>query len=215
MAVSVQKISVKHAMSFYPATACTGRSRNTDSSSVRSIYFRSHQKVGLAVVFHQGENQEYDGLVCCRSATYPTGIVPVTDNEEVLVCFSRFVVRCVMHISNLNEAVQCEWHKACRSLGRREEAYRDRLVFDLPDLMVAFNRQATSLPDVIAKVLLVCRDKNVKIWQARSQCPTSIVSPTDILQIQQCVRWAIHQELSLPFLEVGHSNHCLWPDIES
>lgn len=116
---------------------------------------------GLVVLFYRGEVLDCDGLACYRSATCPTGVVRVTDNEEVLDRFSRFVAGFVMQDLDTDKAVRFEWRKACRALGRREEAHPGQLLFDSPNLMVAFNRQATSLPELISKVPLVLEDKNV------------------------------------------------------
>ncbi|KAM0716828.1 hypothetical protein Q7P37_007631 [Cladosporium fusiforme] len=170
---------------------------------------------GLVVLFHRGEVLDCEGLACYRSATCPTGVVRVTDNDDVLDRFSRFVAGFVMQDLDSDKAVRFEWRKACRSLGCREEAHPGQLLFDSPNLMVAFNRQATSLPELISKVPLVLKDKNVKSWQARSHRPTSIVRPTDTRQVQQCIRWAIDHELSLTILGGGHSGHCLWPNVVS
>ncbi|KAM0724037.1 hypothetical protein Q7P37_000216 [Cladosporium fusiforme] len=148
---------------------------------------------GLVVLFHRGEVLDCEGLACYRSATCPTGVVRVTDNDDVLDRFSRFVAGFVMQDLDSDKAVRFEWRKACRSLGCREEAHPGQLLFDSPNLMVAFNRQATSLPELISKVPLVLKDKNVKSWQARSHRP---------------LRY-------LTILGGGHSGHCLWPNVVS
>ncbi|KAM0714492.1 hypothetical protein Q7P37_009786 [Cladosporium fusiforme] len=92
-------------------------------------------------------------------ATCPTGVVRVTDNDDVLDRFSRFVAGFVMQDLDSDKAVRFEWRKACRSL-----------------VVVKKPTQATSLPELISKVPLVLEDKNVKSWQARSHRPTSIIT---------------------------------------
>jgi hypothetical protein len=99
------------------------------------------QEDGLVVAFHRGETLDCNGLACYRTATFPTGVIRVADNDEVLDCFSRFIAGHVMKDPELDKAVRLEWRKACRSLGHHEEAHPDQLLFDSPDMMVAFNRQ--------------------------------------------------------------------------
>lgn len=175
-----------------------------------------HSRVdGLVVVFHRGEALDCNGLACYRTATFPTGVIHVADNDEVLDCFSRFIAGHVMKDPELDKAVRLEWRKACRSLGHHEEAHPDQLLFDSPDMMVAFNRQATSLPELISKVPLMRGDKNIKNWEARSCHPASIMRPTDTQQVQQCVQWALDHGLNLTVLGGGHSGHCLWSNVIS
>jgi adenine phosphoribosyltransferase len=170
---------------------------------------------GLVVVFHRGEILDCNGLACYRMATFPTGVVRVADNDEVLDSFSHFIAGHVMKDPELDKAVSLEWRKACRSLGRREEAHPDQLLFDSPDMMVVFNRQATSLPDLMSKVPLMRGDKNIKNWEARSRHPASIMRPKDTRQVQQCVQWALDHGLNLTVLGGGHSGHCLWSNVIS
>jgi hypothetical protein len=167
------------------------------------------------VAFHRGKTLGFNGLACYRTATFPTGIIRVTDDDEVLDCFSRFIAGHVMKDPELDKAVRLEWRKACRSLGRREEANPDKLLFASPEMMVAFNRQATSLPELMSKVPLVREEKNIKNWEARSHHPASIMRPTDIRQVQQCVQWALNHGLNLTVLGGGHSGHCLWSNVVS
>jgi adenine phosphoribosyltransferase len=173
------------------------------------------QEDGLVVAFHRGETPGCNGLACYRTATFPTGVIRVADNDEVLDCFSRFIAGHVMKDPELDKAVRLEWRKACRSLGHHEEAHPDQLLFDSPDMMVAFNRQATSLPELMSKVPLMRGDKNIKNWEARSRHPASIMRPTDTQQVQQCVQWALDHGLNLTVLGGGHSGHCLWSNVIS
>jgi adenine phosphoribosyltransferase len=141
--------------------------------------------------------------------------VRVADNDEVLDCFSRFVAGHFMKDQELDKVVRLEWRKACRSMGHREEAHPDQLLFDSPDMMVAFNRQATSLPELMSNVPLVRGDKNIKNWEARSRHPASIMRPTNTRQVQRCVQWALDHGLNLTVLGGGHSGHCLWSNVIS
>ena len=46
---------------------------------------------GIVVVFHRDGALHLDSLVCHRTASFPTGIVRVADNDEVLDCFAPFI----------------------------------------------------------------------------------------------------------------------------
>lgn len=181
---------------------------------------------GLVVVFHRDQaTLHFDGLVCHETATFPTGVVCVADDDEVLDKFGRFVAGCAMHDAGANKAVSMEWRKVCRALGEREEAQQDqgqgRLLFGSPEIMVAFTKHATALPELMAQVPLGTGVEGgggggVKNRQARLRHSTSIVvRPTEIRHVQQCVQWALHHGTSLTVLGGGHSGHCLWPNVVS
>lgn len=170
---------------------------------------------GLVVAFHRGQTLDGDGLVCYRTSTFPNGVISVATDGDTLDDFSRFVAGYVIKDLELDETIRLEWRKVCHSLGRFEAARPDQVLFDSPNIMIAFNRHANSLPKLVEEVPLVHRDKHVKNWEARSHCPASIVRPTDIRQVQQCVQWALDHGFSLTILGGGHSGHCLWPNVVS
>ena len=58
-------------------------------------------------------------------------------------------------------------------------------------------------------------DETVKNREARLHCPTSIVRPTEVQHVQQCVRWALEHGVGLTVVGGGHSGHCLWPTVVS
>ena len=170
---------------------------------------------GLVVIFHRHGTLRLDGLPCHRSASFFTGVTRVADDDEVLNCFASFVAGFVMQDVDANKAVQLEWRKICRTLGRREDAHPDHLLFSSPDTMVAFTQHATALPELTVQVPLASGDNRIKNREARVHNPASILRPTDIQHIQQCVRWALNHGMSLTIIGGGHSGHCLWPNVVS
>lgn len=170
---------------------------------------------GMVVVFHRNGSLQLDGLVCHRTASFPTGVIRVADKDEVLDHFSPFIAGYVMKDADVDTAVRTEWREACRALGRREEAHPDHLLFSAPDFMAAFTRHATELPELTAQVPLAEENRTVKNREARFHHPASIVRPTDVRQVQQCVRWALKHGVGLTVLGGGHSGHCLWPNVVS
>ena len=170
---------------------------------------------GMVVVFHRDEALHLDGLVCHRTASFPTGVVSVADNDEALDCFTPFVVGFIMQDVDVDKAMRLDWREVCRALGRREEAHPDQLFFSSPNLMVAFTQHATTLPELTAQVPLVKGDKTIKNWEARLHRPVWIIRPTEVQHVQQCVRWALKYKVGLTVFGGGHSAYCLWPNVVS
>ena len=170
---------------------------------------------GMVAVFHRDGVLNFDGLVCHRTASFPTGIVSVANDDEVLDCFASFVVGFTMQDDDVNKDFRADWRNVCRALGRREEAHPNHLLFSSPNVIVAFTQHATSLPELTAQVPLVKGDRTVKNREARLHRPASIMRPTDVRQVQQCVRWALKHGVGLTVLGGGHSGHCLWPHVVS
>lgn len=170
---------------------------------------------GMVAVFHRDGALHLDGLVCHRTASFPTGVVNVADDDEVLDCFASFVAGFIMQDVDVDKAIRLDWRRVCRALGRREEAHPDQLLFSSPDFMVAFTQHATSLPELTAQVPLVKGDKTIKNREARLHRPASIVRPTEVRHVQQCVRWALKHRVGLAVIGGGHSGHCLWPNMVS
>lgn len=100
-------------------------------------------------------------------------------------------------------------------MGRHEEAHPDHLLFSSPNVMAAFTKHATTLPELTAQVPLVKGDKMVKNREAGLHRPASIVRPTEVRHVQHCVRWALRHEASLAVIGGGHSGHCLWSNVVS
>ncbi|KAK6815895.1 hypothetical protein RU639_008976 [Aspergillus parasiticus] len=169
---------------------------------------------GMVVVFHRDETLSFNGLVCHRTACFPTGVVRVLNDDKVLDNFASFVAGFVMEDTEADKATRLEWRKVCRALGRREEAYPAHLLFSSPNVMAAFTQHATTLPELTAQVPLV-KDKTVKNREAFHHGSASIVRPTEVRHVQQCVQWARKHEVGLTVVGGGHSGQCLWPNVVS
>ncbi|PQE33776.1 phosphoribosyl transferase domain protein [Rutstroemia sp. NJR-2017a WRK4] len=170
---------------------------------------------GMVVVFHRDGALHLDGLVCHRTASFPAGVVSVANDDEVLDSFAPFIAGFVIQDVDVDKAIRVEWRKVCRTLGHREEDHPDHLLFSSPNIMAAFTRHAITLPELTAQVPLVKGDKMVKNREARLHRPSSIIRPTEVRQVQQCVRWALKHGVSLTIISGGHSGHCLWPNVVS
>lgn len=172
-------------------------------------------KGGMVVVFHRDGTLHLDGLVCHRTASFPTGAVSVANNDEVLDCFAPFLAGFVMQGVEADKAIRVEWRKVCRALSRREEAHPDHLLFSSPNVMAAFTQHATMLPELTAQVPLLKGDKTVKNHEARLHHPASIVRPTEVRHVQLCVQWALKHGVGLTVVGGSHSGHCLWSNVVS
>lgn len=170
---------------------------------------------GIVAVFHRDGALHLDGLVCHRTASFPTGVISVANDDEVLDYFAPFVAGFVMQDVDVDKAIRVEWRKVCRALCRREEAYPDQLLFSSPNVMAAFTQYATTLPELTAQVPVLNGDKTIKNREARLHRPASIIRPTKVRHVQQCVRWALKHGVGLTVLGGGHSGHCLWPNVVS
>ena len=170
---------------------------------------------GIVTVFHRDGTLHLDGLVCHRTASFPTGVTRVANDDEVLDCFAPFIAGFTMQDVDMDEAIRVDWRKECRALGHPEEAQSDHLLFSSPDVMAAFTQHATTLPALTTQVPLVKGDEMVKNRKARLHRPASIIRPKKIQHIQQCVRWALEHGVGLTVVGGGHSDHCLWPNVVS
>lgn len=167
---------------------------------------------GMVVVYHH-DQVHFDGLVCHETTSFPTGAVTVKNNDEALDCLSPFLAGFVMQDVEQDKAIRAEWRKVCRTLSRREEGHQDHLLFGSPTTMAAFTQSAISLPNLTAQVPLLEGEKTVKNREARLNKPASIVRPTAVEHVQQCVKWALKHGTSLTVLGGGHSSHCLWSNV--
>ncbi|KAL7950086.1 hypothetical protein V8C42DRAFT_309446 [Trichoderma barbatum] len=167
---------------------------------------------GMVVVFHR-DGPNFDGLTCYKTASFPTGIVRVADDDKTLDSFSSFIAGFVMQDEDADQAIHVEWRKVCRELGRRrQETHPGHLLFSAPEVMVAFNHHATMLAELTAQVPLV-KNKTVKNWEARLHPHSSIVRPAKAQHIQQCVRWALKHGAGLTVIGGSHSGQCIWPNV--
>ncbi|KAK4185616.1 phosphoribosyl transferase domain protein [Podospora australis] len=165
---------------------------------------------GMVVVFHRDSaTMDLDGLVCSRTACFPTGVVSINDEDEELDRFTRFIAG-----YSPGSSVLAEWRQVCRSVGRKTKA-SGHLEFSAPDIMLAFNKHAASaLPDLLANV--PSEEKSmvrIKNRTARLRRSAAVVRPTEIKHVQYCVKWALKHELGLTVVGGSHSDHCIWPGI--
>ncbi|KAK5051901.1 hypothetical protein LTR84_002704 [Exophiala bonariae] len=167
---------------------------------------------GMVLVFHRGEALQTDGLVCSRSATFP-GVVRVDDDDEVLDRFAPFLAGFVVEDANIAGSVRVKWRQICRTMGHRDEAYPDHLSFSSPNTMVAFDKHATSLPELTRQVPLISGGMAVKSFEARSLHPTALVRPTETRHVQKCVQWALEHGTRLTVVSGNHSGHCLQSNV--
>ncbi|RBQ68331.1 hypothetical protein FVER14953_13991 [Fusarium verticillioides] len=65
----------------------------------------------------------------------------------------------------------------------------------------------------MAQVPLANEDRRIKNQEARLHRPASIVKPTRIQHIQQCVKWALEQNVGVTVIGGSHSGQCLWPNV--
>lgn len=142
---------------------------------------------GMVAVFHCDGALNLDGLVCHQTASFPTGVVSVTNENEVLDCFALFVAGFILQDVDVNKAIRVNWRKVCHALGRREETHSDHLLLSSSNVMLAFTQHATTLPELTVQVPLVKEDKTVKNREARLHHPASIIWPTKVRHVQQCV----------------------------
>ncbi|KAL6900450.1 hypothetical protein GGI43DRAFT_405461 [Trichoderma evansii] len=170
---------------------------------------------GTVIVFHRDGVLDFDGLVCHRTASFPTGDICIADENEVLDSFAPFIAGFIMQDVDEDLAMRTKWREVCRALGRRQEDDPYQLHFDAPEIMVAFTQHATALPDLATDVPLIKGEKTVKNREARLHHPAAIAKPTEIRHVQQCVRWALKHGVSLTVVSGGHSGHCLWPNVVS
>jgi adenine/guanine phosphoribosyltransferase-like PRPP-binding protein len=181
----------------------------------QAIEMLEERRGGMVLVFHRDESLRLDGLVCHQTATFPTGVVRVADEDHILDDFTPFIAGFAMHDENVQKTVQTQWRKVCRALGRREDSYPGYLTFRSPDVMVAFNQHATKLSELTAQLPAIKTDRQIKNREAHLRRPAAICRPTEIYHIQLCVRWAVKCAVGLTIIGGGHSGHCIWENVIS
>lgn len=169
---------------------------------------------GMVVVFHRDINLHLDDLVGRQTASFPSRVICVKDDDDTLNHFAPFVAGFVMQDPPIDKIIRSEWRKVCRALGRREEANPGYLSLTSPNFMVAFDSHATALLELTAHVPLATGREMVKNREARLHSAARI-RPTELRHIQECVRWALEHRFSLTVVGGGHSGHCLWPNTVS
>ncbi|KAJ6114082.1 hypothetical protein N7512_007527 [Penicillium capsulatum] len=179
----------------------------------QAIEMLVEDEAGIVIVFHREEALLLEGLVCHRTASFPNGSVSVADEDDTLDSFARFIVGFSIDDVKAIGTIQAEWRNVCRELSRREESQPNKLFFSCPNIMAAFNKHATALPELTLQVPLSNRNKPVKNHEARLRHPAAILRPENVQSVQKCVRWALQHGIGLSIIGGGHSGHCLWPNV--
>jgi adenine/guanine phosphoribosyltransferase-like PRPP-binding protein len=181
----------------------------------QTLKLLSQTRDGVLAVFHRGGSLHLVDLVCHQTASLPTGVVRVADEDQVLDKFASFIAGFMMHDEEVHKLVQVEWRKVCRDLGFQEKGHPGCLSFSSPDVMVAFTRHATKLSKLTTQLPILREDRKIKNREASLHRPAAICRPTEIDHIQQCVRWALEHGAGLTIIGGGHSGHCIWDNVVS
>ena len=181
----------------------------------RALKLLDKRAEAMVVVFHRDGTLHFGDLVCYRTATFPTGVVRVPNDDDALDNFAPFIAGFVIRDSDVDKAIRVEWRKICRALGDSKDDHSRDLVFSSPSIMVVFTQHATKLSGLTAQVSVLREPSTIKNSMARLRLPVPIVRPTEIRQIQQCVRWALKYDLNLTVLSGGHSGNCLLRNVVS
>ncbi|KAI4650576.1 hypothetical protein J4E93_002933 [Alternaria ventricosa] len=163
---------------------------------------------GIVAVFRRDGIFHIDGLACHHTASYPTGFVGVSDDDDTLELFASFVAGFTMQDTDQDNAVLAHWRKLCRDLARRDDGHPETLLFSAPEVMLAFNHHADKVKELEMRVGPMPEENPVKNQQARLQRPAAIVRPDTIEKVQDCVQWALKHGLGLTVVGGGHSAHC-------
>jgi hypothetical protein len=137
----------------------------------------------VLVVYHRDESLNLDGLVCHQTASFPTGVVRVADDDQVLDNFAPFIAGFKMRDEEVHKAAQVKWRKVCRDVGFREELYPDCLSFSSPNVMKVLTRHANEVSKLTPQLLASSESRNIKNRDARLRRPAAICRPTEIKQI--------------------------------
>ncbi|KAI1341711.1 hypothetical protein F5Y15DRAFT_406372 [Xylariaceae sp. FL0016] len=157
---------------------------------------------GIVMVFHQ-DRLRIDGLVSHRTASFPTRAIRVMNNDYALDRFSLFIAGFGMKDVYMDIAIQAPWRKICRELGRRDQSCSNYLVFSAPETML----------ELVAQVPLAEDQRVIKNREASRRHPAAIVRPTEIRQVQKCVRWALKHNTRLTVLGGSHGGYCLQSNV--
>lgn len=114
--------------------------------------------------------------------TFPTGVVHVRDDDDVLDAFSSFLVGFATRGTTVPEMTHKRYREVCRSLGAREKENPGYLSFSSPEIMVTFGKQSVNLSLLMARVPVVGRRGTmIKNREARTRQPAEIFRPKTIL----------------------------------
>jgi adenine phosphoribosyltransferase len=167
----------------------------------------------MVVIFHRDASVDFEGLVCHRTASYPNELIFVEDEDTVLDCFAPFIAGFSIPSLDAMEGIRDKWRDVCRALGGRKKEQPGHIFFSAPEIMVAFTQHATALPELTAKVPFTKQIAAIKNREARGYRPAAIMKPTQVQQVQDCVRWALQHGVGLTVVGGSHSGQCLWPSV--
>ncbi|KAK7704376.1 hypothetical protein SLS64_008563 [Diaporthe eres] len=170
---------------------------------------------GMILVFHRDNGTLHlEDLVCHQTASFPTGVVCVTDNDEELDSFASFMTGFSLPgRTDACNTIRAEWRKTCRELASRDEDQPGNLFFSSPESMVEFTLCSNRLRELTDVIPLAKSHRTVKNRQALLHHPLPVVQPKEIKDVQFAIRWALECNLSLTVVGGGHSGHCLWPNV--
>ncbi|KAK8136113.1 hypothetical protein PG984_004053 [Apiospora sp. TS-2023a] len=171
---------------------------------------------GLVVVFHREETLDIHGLVCHRTASFPEAFLSIEDEDKTLDNFAAFVTGfSIQDGTAMSQAIQSEWRQVCRDLGRHDNmSHQGKLMYNTPEVMKAFTKHAVALPELIERVPTVESRKAAQRWEeGLHHQPAAIVRPTEIQHIQECVRWAVEQNVGLTILYGDHGRQDVSPGV--
>lgn len=155
----------------------------------------------LVVVFHRDRCLNFDGLVCHTTSLFDSAF-QIPDDDQKLDLFSSFLTG--VPADAIDEDVRSEWRTICRSLASRDSARPGQLIYHAPKIMVAF-RHAGALQEVMRSTPPSHIPRLIKNHGARDYSYAAIVAPTNVAQVQECVRWALTHKLNLTIIGGSHS----------
>lgn len=167
-------------------------------------------KSGQVIVFHRAGNLHIDGLPSHSTAIYPTGTASVKDHADILDIFASFIAGFKIQDDTVGQTVKSEWRKVCRALGRKDPL-SNSLSFHCPAIMITFTKNSLHLPELLSTIPPSSR--KVKNREACYHESASVLKPTKIRHVQDCVKWAQKNTAALTIIGGGHSGHCLWPNV--
>ncbi|KAF7193447.1 Adenine phosphoribosyltransferase [Pseudocercospora fuligena] len=160
---------------------------------------------GSIIVFHRGENLSFDGLACCEGACHPTGRLCIPDEDEEIDKFAAFIAGFRIQ----DYAIRQQWRSICRNLSHPKDGDSGNLTFSSPEIMVAFNASAATVPELASEMSSLNENRPIKNPEARHSHPAVIMKPTDPGQVQECLRWASKHNLTLTVIGGSHSGQCV------
>ena len=181
----------------------------------QTVKLLSETRDGVLAVFYCGESFHPDGLVCYQTASLPAGVVRVVDKDQVLDEFAPFIAGFMMNDEERLKHVRVEWRKVCRDLGFQGKDHPGCLSFSSPDVIVAFTQHATKLSKLTKQLPTLSEGRKIKNREASLHRPAAICRPTEIDNIQQCVRWALKHRAGLTVIGGSRSGHSIWDNIVS